>query len=70
MRNALGMPSGDIGTESEWFSPNGQNAGFTCHFKGYPKKKAGFGSTLADPACRFRQRVARGEPALRDHIPA
>jgi CubicO group peptidase (beta-lactamase class C family) len=42
MSNSLGMPTGNIGTDSEWFWHNGQNAGFSCEFKGYPKKKAGF----------------------------
>ena len=42
MSDSLGMPTGNVGTDSEWFWHNGDNAGFKCQFKGYPKKKAGF----------------------------
>jgi CubicO group peptidase (beta-lactamase class C family) len=42
MSDALGMPTGNIGANDEWFWHNGANAGFRCQFKGYPKKKAGF----------------------------
>ena len=42
MNNALGMPTGNIGTKDENFWHNGDNAGFKCLFKGYPKRKAGY----------------------------
>lgn len=38
----LGMPSGRIGREDEWFWHNGGNAGFTCQFKGFPKRRGGY----------------------------
>ena len=42
MNDQLGMPTGNVGTNDEWFWHNGGNAGFTCVFKGYPKRKAGY----------------------------
>jgi hypothetical protein len=42
MNSSLGMPTGNLGTNDEWFSHNGVNVGFRCQFKGYPKRKAGF----------------------------
>jgi CubicO group peptidase (beta-lactamase class C family) len=42
MNDGLGMPTGGVGTNDEWFWHNGANAGFRCQFKGYPKKRAGF----------------------------
>jgi len=42
MTDALGMPTGSVGSQDEWFTHNGANAGFRCMFKGYPKKKTGF----------------------------
>lgn len=42
MNDSLGMPTGGVGTNDEWFWHNGANAGFRCQFKGYPKKQAGF----------------------------
>ncbi|MET0207678.1 MAG: serine hydrolase domain-containing protein [Burkholderiaceae bacterium] len=42
MSAGLGMPTGHIGSNAEWFWHNGGNAGFSCQFKGYPKQKAGF----------------------------
>lgn len=42
LADSLGMPTAGVGTANETFWHNGVNAGFTCQFKGYPKKKAGF----------------------------
>jgi len=42
MNDSLGMPTGNVGNDNEWFWHNGDNVGFKCQFKGYPKKKAGF----------------------------
>jgi CubicO group peptidase (beta-lactamase class C family) len=42
MNHSLGVFTGKIGQDGEWFWHNGGNAGFTCQFKGYPKKKCGF----------------------------